>query len=808
MAAGDDAAFGMLLRRYRLAAGLSQEALAERAGISTDAVSALERGRRKAPRLETVGLLAGALDLDHSHRAALLATVTGARGPDTATMAPPAPLPSPGVLSPLPTAPTLSIGRERDEAAVTRLLRQGGARLLTLIGPGGVGKTRLALSVATALSDAYADGVAFVDLSALRDHTLVAATMAQSLGLRESGARSPRDLLLAELHTRDMLVVLDNVEQVIEAASLVAALLAACPRLMVLATSRIALRVRAEILFPVSPLEAPPPQGATDRPLPVGRVAGYAAVRLFVARARAVERHFELDEGNAATVADICRRLDGLPLAIELAAPRLAILPPAALLARLERQLTVLTGGARDVPARQQTLRATIDWSYELLTMEERALFRRLAVFASGCAPDAAEAVCQADVASAASAGIATDEDMTPLAGDVVDGLTSLVEKSLLRTAAGARGEPRLEMLETIRAYGLERLAESGEAEMVRRRHAAYYRALAKEAEPSLTGSGQQAWLERLEREHDNLRAALHWARESGETAYGLQFAGALWRFWYLHGHLSEGRTWLDGLLSRPPTEDDPAAARATALIGAGVLAYTQADYERAARLCEDSLALYQALSDKRGIAVALNILGNVAMNQGDDGRAVTLSEASLALHRELGDRRGIAVALNNLGFLTLARGDYSRAVALCEESLTLNKRLGDARGISSALNNLADAARAQGHYGRAASLYEECLSLYHTMGDKASLAGCLEDMAEVVRARGEPERAARLLGAATTLREAIGAPLPAASRVGYERGMAALHTTLGESAFAEAWAAGAALSSDEAVDEARALLE
>jgi len=316
----------------------------------------------------------------------------------------------------------------------------------------------------------------------------------------------------------------------------------------------------------------------------------------------------------------------------------------------------------------------------------------------------------------------------------VLDGVASLLDKSLLRADEGEGGMPRVGMLETIREYGLNRLEAAGEAAALRRRHMEYFLALAEAAEPLLTGPAQETWLTRLEEEHDNLRAALRWAWDNGETTRGMRLARALWRFWYLHGCLSEGRTWLEEGLSLIPIKAGSAALRAKALAGAGVLAYTQADYERTATLCEDSLTLFQALGDKRG-AVALNILGNVAMDQGDDGRAVTLSEVSLALHREMGDRRGIAVALNNPWVLMLARGGDARAVTLCEESLALSQSLGDTSGISSALNNLADASWARGDYGRAASLYEECVTMYYAMGDKASIAGCLADIAEVARA-------------------------------------------------------------------------
>ncbi|MDQ2787823.1 MAG: helix-turn-helix domain-containing protein, partial [Chloroflexota bacterium] len=490
MAASEDQTFGERLRQHRRAAGLSQEALAERAGLSVAAIAALERGRRTRPHPDTVALLATALALPPPDRVTFIAAATGDR-PTVPERVMPRLTPT------LPMPPTLLIGRERTEAAVLDLLQKtNGPRLLTLTGPGGVGKTRLALAVAALMGEAYADGVCFIDLSAVRDPPLVAATLAQALGLRERDGQPVYDLVLAYLRDQQRLLVLDNFEQVLDAAPIVADLLARCPRLVLLVTSRAALRVRGEQQFRVPPLAVPP----SGRAVAPETAAGYPSVQLFVARAQAIQPDFTLNAANAAAVAQTCARLDGLPLALELAAARINVLPPAALLARLERRLAVLRDGARDLPARQRTLRATLDWSYDLLDAGEQALFARLGVFAGGATLAAITAICT------------PDDEMAAL-----DTVAALADMSLVLPIEGG-GEPRTGMLVTLREYARDRLAERGEATRFDRAHAAYYLALAEAAEPMLTGAEQGLWLDKIEREHDNLRAALERALARGEA--------------------------------------------------------------------------------------------------------------------------------------------------------------------------------------------------------------------------------------------------------------------------------------------------
>ncbi|HEX2224765.1 MAG TPA: AAA family ATPase [Thermoanaerobaculia bacterium] len=678
----------------------------------------------------------------------------------------------------LPTQATPFLGREREVAEVVALLRFSDARLVTLTGPGGTGKTRLALQAAAELLDAFPDGIYFVPLAALRDPELVPSAIASALGLRDQAEQTPAQAVREALAGKRLLLVLDNVEQVASAAPFVGELLAAAPALEVLATSRLPLRLRAEHEYPVTPLALPPASGT-----PPEQLLQYEAVRLFVERAQAVRVGFALTPEIAPAVAEITRRLDGLPLAIELAAARVRLLPPAALLARLEKRLPLLTGGPRDAPARQQTLRDAIAWSYDLLTAGEQALFRRLSIFAGGFSFEAAEAV--------ANPGGELD---------VLDGVDRLSEHSLLRPGAGTDGEPRFTMLETIREYGLERLAQSGEAEATQRAHTEFFLALVEEAEPKLISPEQLVWLERLEAEHDNLLAALSWAVVS-DAQIALRLAWGLAWFWYFRGYLREGRAWLERALA---ASVDPGPLHAGAFTAAGRLARHLGDYGGAIALLERSLELARSFQDRRAEALALHELGALAgLAEGDAAREVALTEASLALWRELGDSWGTARTLNNLGYEAYLQGDLDRAVSLLDEGVKLARAAGDRLVLGYILDSRGVVAEAQGEFERATDLYREALALAQHVSTPLVEAFALSSLAGMAARQGQPVRAARMWGAASALRDAIGTRLPLEEEERFAQPVAAVRELLGEDAFAAAWEEGRAQPLDQVVAEA-----
>jgi predicted ATPase len=651
----------------------------------------------------------------------------------------------------LPLPLTSFVGREPELAAVTQVLRTH--RLVTLTGPGGTGKTRLALQVAAAVQDEFGDGVFVAALAPLGDPALVLSAIAQTLGVREAAGRPLLESLKDYLREKHLLLLLDTFEQVLAAAPLVSDLLASSRTLSVLVTSREALHLAGEHDFPVPPLRLPE---VTHRPTPE-RLSQYEAVRLFIARALAVKPDFAVTNENAPAVADICHRLDGLPLAIELAAARSRLFPPQALLARLAHRLPLLTGGGRDLPARQQTLRNAIAWSHDLLSAPEQALFRRLAVFAGGCTVEAAEAVC-----------LATGD----LALDIVDGLDALVSKSLLRPDQQAAGEePRFGMLETIREYALERLEASGETERIRGLHAAHYLAVAEQAELELHGPEQVAWVARLAREHDNFRAALARAPDRGEPGApapraergqggpgeageaALRLAGALWWFWQMHGDFTEGRRWLEGLVHQGRAA--PTARWANGLAKAGFLAWAQGDHGVARAHVEESLAVLRELGDRRGIALALFVLGGAVWAQGEYARARSLGEENLALCRALGDTWHTALVLHGLGSMARDQGDFVLARSHLEESLALFRALSDTQGIAWSLYGLGEVATDRGDDALARSLLEEGLALFRALGDTWGIAWSLHNLGTVARDQGDHAHArARCEQSLTLFRE------------------------------------------------------
>jgi predicted ATPase/class 3 adenylate cyclase len=695
----------------------------------------------------------------------------------------------------LPVQPTPILGREAQVGALAALLRGEEGRLVTLIGPGGIGKTRLAVQVAAELVDTFADGVWFVRLARLVDPGLVLPTIAQTLGLKERGSEPLAETLHAYVSEKRLLLVLDNFEQVVRAAPEVATLLEASPGLHVLVTSRVPLHLRGERESPLVPLPLPdhanlPPPEALSQ---------YAAVALFIERAQAAWPDFAVTAANAPVIAEICARLDGLPLALELAAARVKVLPPEALLARLSRGLQLLSGGARDADERQQTMRATIAWSEDLLTPEERVLLRRLAVFVGGGTFEAAEAICTAP------------EGLAPLGLDLLEGLTALVDNNLVHQREES-GEPRFGMLQVIREYALERLEASGEAEALRRAHTAYMVALGERAESKLRGPEGGAWLAQLERELDNLRAALGWARERGEAETGLRLAVAVRGFWDARGHLQEGRTWVEGLLALASGVADGAEAttlavaigvRVRALLAAGGLALWQGDAAGAAPWLEEAVAVGQAAGDLLTAARALRELGIIAEQQGDLEQAGARYAASLTLMRETGQRRGIATTLNDLGVLAVSQGDLERGAASFEEALALYRQDGDRRGVALCLQNLGGVAQRRGEVVQAEALGREGLALLWDLGNLRACTEGLELLASTAGAAGQGERAARLLGAASALRETLGAPQPPQEQVEVEQAVAAARAALGEEAWAAAYAAGRALSREQAIAEA-----
>jgi predicted ATPase/DNA-binding CsgD family transcriptional regulator len=771
--------FGELLRGRRRATGLTQAELAERAGLSERAISDMERGL-KTPHPATLRLLAKALTLSDTElrewQAARQERIPGVDGAGAN--------PSFGHL---PAARTSFVGREQLLATVCALLGSAGDHncLLTLTGPGGTGKTRLAVEAADALREQYIDGVYFVGLAAITDPRLVASTITQAFGLAQDGRLSPLEGLKRHLSDRHLLLILDNFEQVLGAAVDIAELVAACSRLRVVVTSRAPLRVLAERELTVPPLELPSSSDAG-----ADAAAACESVTLFVERARAVDASFVLTQDNAWAIVDICRRVDGLPLAIELAAARTRLLDPSAMLARLERRLHFLTDGAQDAPARQQTLRNTITWSYDLLEAQEQAMFRRLAVFVGGFSLEAAHSLCVPAVVDNADA--------------VFDVVESLLAKNLLRRATAGPGEVRVSMLETIREFGLESLAWDGELEAVRRQHAEYFLTLAESAAPEFGGPAARGWLDRLELEHDNLRAALEWSltnpSQGGEIS--LRIAAALGRFWWLRGHFDEGRRWLNRALT---VATGSASVTMAALHAAGWLAHFQHESAAARTLLQRGLSIARQLQDGWWQAWVLHALGRVAYFEYDASAARQFAEQSLAIAQELSDRWLIAWALHLLGLAAYIAGDYTTAATYYEECLAIRRELGHLEGIAIALHIKGILAERRGDFRAALKLYREALQVARELNASWLVSTILPHFATLA-AEHQPTRAARLGGAVTLMVEQrLGLPIPLTQAL-FDDGMQLARRKLGQAAFAAAWAEGRAMSLEAAIYEAQAV--
>jgi predicted ATPase/transcriptional regulator with XRE-family HTH domain len=845
--------FGDLLRRFRMARGWTQEELAERAGISPRSIINCESGATQRPQRETVRLLSDALELVPADRALLAAAVAAQRA-QVLTPAPAA-RPTPSVHLPVPLTPLL--GRESELAALTGLLTQGDLRLLSIVGPGGVGKTRLALAVAGAVHWVFPDGVFFVSLALVREPEMLWHVVAQVLGIEPTRSQTAYDAVRTWLRDRTVLLVLDNFEHLLSEAVMVVNLLNACPRTAILTTSRAPLRVRGEQEYPLAPLKIPVDGAAA------GTVASSPAVLVFSHYARAVRPEFQVTAENAAAVAAVCAHLDGLPLALELAAPHARSLSVGQLLRRLTPRLPALVDGPRDLASRQRTMRDTLAWSDSLLADAERDVFARLAVFAGGGKPEAVEAVCGVGAIAHADA---------------------LVHQNLLAVTPDEDGAPRYDMLEIVREYAWERAVYTDVAEETQQRHARYFLALAEEARSQLSGSERGRWIRQLTAEIDNLRAALRWARDSGDAATSLRLLRALHPFWRDRGYLREAAEWARVALElEDPSNPDVQAFRAAALVSAGDLRYRLGEYEGAVQCANEGLALARARGEAQTVADALTLLGILAIDRGEPGRARDYLEESLVLLRRLDRPSAVARVLHSLANEAFMRGEYPRAIELAEESYAITEVLGEeanaaaelsmiartynamgdhARALNYARTSLdryvragnrpfyasglfiqgdilralhrhaeaialydqgiaitvdigaprdefwgvmgrADAMAAQGDYPEAASSFARGLAVADRIASRQPYAPGLEGIAILAHALGRHHEATMLLGAASALQRTIGMPQRAEGRAAAE----AARDALGEEEFEGAWESGEAMTLEAAITQAKAFL-
>ncbi|MCE7860868.1 MAG: XRE family transcriptional regulator [Chloroflexi bacterium CFX2] len=773
--------FGSWLRLKRKTLDLTREALADRVGCSVSMIRKLEEEERR-PSAQIAELLAEIFKIPATERTAFLRFARGdwrsapSLGNEEAPWRASTPALPQQPRSNLPATFTSLIGRDKDIAAIHDYLTNPDIRLVTLIGAPGIGKTRLSIASASQSLAEFSDGVFFVALAPLDQPSLIPSAILQALGYIEKNNLSPEEHLTEGVGNKRMLLVLDNSEHLIEdVARLASSLLSACSRLKILTTSREALRIPGEWLYSVPALDMPKENFIVD----IETISEFPALVLFAERARAARSDFALNAENIRAVASICAQLDGLPLAIELIAARVKTLSIEQITARLDDRFSLLTSGSRAASSRQQTLRAALDWSYELLTETERELFRQLSVFVGGFPLEALESVAMLDSNHS-----------------ILDALSRLVDKSLLLVEQ--KDQPRYRFLEPIRQYARDKLNETGESISIQDRHLHYYLHVAEEAEPYLFGARQQDWKNRLELDHDNLRVALAWSLESDQIEAGLKMAGALAWFWHSKGHLSEGNLWLEKILASGISTQSK--ERAKAFRASSILATDTGDYIRARVLAESSIKLYREIGDNRGAGLVLADLGATLHLEGKPEEAIESFEESLRLLRATGERWEIAYALVWLGDALFRLGDLERAATSWEESLRLTQELGDHYLMAWSLGGLADVTRLRADYRRATGMFKEALSLYQSAGDKIGPPFSLEALGLIASALGDAKRAARLWGAASAWREAINEPLSVIYQKDYAASVAQARTQLGEEVYGSAWSEGHAMSPEQAI--------